>query len=101
MQDVRLDHPGSRRLVEPAGDPPALLAEASRSDAAGMEARTMRDHCRDLDDGIDLGDLIVVLLASTLAGLRDRLHSDGFIEASELVADLVEITDDYLTTVAA
>ena len=61
----------------------------------------MRDFCRDLEDGLDLGDLIVVLLASTLAGLRDRLHSDGFTEASELVADLVEITDDYLTTVAA
>ena len=49
----------------------------------------------------DLGDLVVVLLASTLAGLRDRLISDGFDNAAELVADLVEITDDYLTSVAA
>ena len=49
----------------------------------------------------DLGDLVVVLLASTLAGLRDRLVSDGFENAAELVADLVEITDDYLTSVAA
>ena len=45
----------------------------------------------------DLGDLIIVLLAGTLAGLRDRLESDGFEPAAELVADLVEITDDYLT----
>ena len=45
----------------------------------------------------DLGDLIVVLLASTLAGLRDRLHQDGFDRAADLVADLVEAADDYLT----
>lgn len=49
----------------------------------------------------DLGDLVVVLLASTLAGLRDRLAADGFDPAAELVADLVEITDDYLTGVPA
>jgi len=44
---------------------------------------------------------MVMLLASTLAGLRDRLASDGFDRASDLVADLVEIADDYLTNVAA
>lgn len=49
----------------------------------------------------DLGDLVVVLLAGTLAGLRDRLLEDGFDPAAELVADLVEMTDDYLTHVAA
>ncbi len=49
----------------------------------------------------DLGDLVVVLLAGTLAGLRDRLAQDGFDPAAELVADLVEIADDYLTRVAA
>lgn len=49
-------------------------------------------------DGVpDLGDLIVVLLASSLAGLRDRLHHDGFEPAAELIADLVEMADDYLT----
>lgn len=58
------------------------------------------------DDGVevrvpDLGDLVVVLLAGTLAGLRDRLAEDGFEPAAELVADLVEIADDYLTRVAA
>lgn len=51
--------------------------------------------------GPDLGDLIVVLLAGTLAGLRDRLDCDGFTPAAELVGDLVEIVDDYLTTVPA
>ena len=44
-----------------------------------------------------LGDLIVMLLAGTLAGLRDRLDGDGFHPAAELVADMVEIADDYLT----
>lgn len=48
------------------------------------------------DNAPDLGDLVVVLLASTLAGLRDRLEHDGFVRASELVGDLVEITDDHL-----
>jgi hypothetical protein len=55
---------------------------------------------RMVDELPDLGDLVVVLLAGTLAGLRDRLDCDGFEPAAELVADLVEITDEYLTTVA-
>jgi hypothetical protein len=55
---------------------------------------------RMVDEMPDLGDLIVILLAGTLAGLRDRLECDGFAPAAELVADLVEITDDYLTAVA-
>ena len=45
---------------------------------------------------VDLGDLVIVLLASTLAGLRDRLESDGFAAAADLVTDLVEIADDYI-----
>lgn len=44
----------------------------------------------------DIGDLVVVLLASTLAGLRDTLYEDGFCDAAELVADLVDIADDYI-----
>ena len=44
----------------------------------------------------DAGDLIVLLLASSLTGLRDRLHEDGFEKASDFVAELVEITDDYI-----
>ena len=53
------------------------------------------------DDGPDLGDLVIVLLAGTLAGLRDRLTHDGFARASDLVADLVDVTDDYLTNVSS
>ena len=47
----------------------------------------------------DLGDLVVLLLASTLAGLSDRLATDGFHDAAELVSDLVEIVDLYITDV--
>lgn len=50
-----------------------------------------------VDEAPDLGDLIVVLLAGTLSGLRDRLYGDGFMPAAELVSDLVEMTDHYLT----
>ncbi len=44
----------------------------------------------------DVGELVIVLLAGTLASLRDRLAADGFEAAADLVADLVELTDDYL-----
>jgi hypothetical protein len=44
----------------------------------------------------NLGDLVIVLLASTLAGLRDRLETDGYKEASEFVGTLTEQADDYL-----
>jgi hypothetical protein len=49
----------------------------------------------------DLGDLIVVLLAGSMAGLRDRLVADGYDEAAELVADLVELADEYIAQIAA
>lgn len=51
-------------------------------------------------DPPDLGDLLIVLLAGTLAGLRDRLFDDGFDRAADVVADLVELTDGYITTIA-
>ena len=47
----------------------------------------------------DLGDLVIVLLASTLAGLRDRLTADGFNRASELAAELIQRCDTYLQEV--
>lgn len=47
----------------------------------------------------DLGDLVIVLLASTLTGLRDRLRADGFWNASGLVAELTERCDSYLEEV--
>lgn len=48
----------------------------------------------------NLGDLVILLLAGTLAGLRDHLAADGFDPSAELVAELVEIIDDYITRVA-
>jgi hypothetical protein len=48
----------------------------------------------------DLGDLIIVLLAGTLAGLRDRLLDDDLLDAADLVADMVDIADNYLTAVS-
>jgi hypothetical protein len=54
------------------------------------------------DDRIfpDLSDLVIMLLASTLSGLRDRLRADGFLEASEFVADLAERCDSYIEQAA-
>ena len=45
------------------------------------------------------GDDVILFLASTLAAVRDRLLLDGYGDAAELVADLVDIVDDYLTNV--
>ena len=45
----------------------------------------------------DLGEFMILLLASTLAALRDRLFEDGFESAADLVADLAEQADDYVT----
>ena len=50
--------------------------------------------------GPDLGDLVIVLLAGPLAGLRDRLEADGFAHASHLVADLTSRCDRYVEEVA-
>jgi hypothetical protein len=80
------------------GHPPPLLEQASRGHDADEEVvgpvtpRSGRTP--------DLGDLVIVLLAGSLAGLRDRLFSDGFTDAAELVADLVEVADGYLARVA-
>jgi len=38
----------------------------------------------------------MVLLACSLANLRDRLFTDGYDQVGAVVADLVEITNDYL-----
>ena len=77
-------------MVGRPGGTPALLEAPPRGDAV--------DHGKQaVSRAPDLGDLVVVLLASTLAGLRDRLADDGFEPAADLVADLVEVADDYLT----
>ena len=46
--------------------------------------------------GDRMGDLIIVLLACTLASLRDQLGAEGYDQSARVVADLVEITNDYL-----
>jgi hypothetical protein len=46
--------------------------------------------------GDDTGELIMVLLACTLSNLRDRLFTGGYEQVGAVVADLVEITNDYL-----
>lgn len=45
----------------------------------------------------DLGEFMIMLLASTLAALRDQLFEDGFEDAADLVAQLAEAADDYVT----
>jgi hypothetical protein len=55
----------------------------------------MRDKCGTYDDP-NPGDLLIVLLAGTLAGLRDRLESDGFPNAARCVAETVALTDRYI-----
>lgn len=47
----------------------------------------------------NLGDIVVMLLASTLAGLADRLAVDGFDGPADLVSELVEVVDGYLVAV--
>lgn len=51
-----------------------------------------------MTDTPGLGDFVIVLLAGTLVSLRDRLHEDGYREAAEHVADLVDLTDLYIRT---
>jgi hypothetical protein len=79
-----------------AGGPQALLETPSRGDATDDRARIVIGE-RGLRSGNgDLGDLVLALLAGTLAGLRDRLYDDGYPSAGDVVADLVEVTDGYL-----
>jgi hypothetical protein len=55
----------------------------------------MTNKCRS-DDGPDLDDLVIVLLAGTLTGLRARLESDGFPKPARCVAEIVVIADSYV-----
>ena len=53
----------------------------------------------DADRCPDLGDIVILFLAGTLSGLRDRLEADGFERAAGVVEDLVEGADRYLIEV--
>lgn len=94
LSHLRPQDPRPRRMVGRGREQAPLLGPSPRRDAAGPAFVTC-EHTP------DLGDLVVILLASTLAGLRDRLFQDGFESAAELVADLAEVADDYLTRMAA
>ena len=54
-------------------------------------------HHEQANARVSLGDLVVVLLAGVLSSLSERLRSDGFESQAELVADLAETIDDYVT----
>jgi hypothetical protein len=92
---LREAHTRPEGLGSGIGRAQALLGEAPRSHVAG-KGRPVSPERQP-----DLGDLVLVLLASTLAGLRDRLIEDGFESSGEIVGDLVELLDDYISTVAA
>lgn len=64
----------------------------ARWDDAGGDGA--RDPSTEL--GLDLGDIVVLLLSGTLTGLRDRLRKDGFERASDLVNELARRCDAYL-----
>jgi hypothetical protein len=53
-------------------------------------------HMQRSTTGPDLGDIVILLLAGTLSGLRDRLQHDGFEDAALFVADLTQRCDTYL-----
>ena len=90
MQDMWGRDQGPGRMAARIGGAQALLAQASRGDAEGLPMREP-----------DLGDLVVVLLAGTLAGLRDRLAHDGYDGAADLVRDLTDVADDYINMLPA
>lgn len=93
MPHVRQVDPRPRRVECRIGGATSLLEASPHGDAEEL------DRKESVSRAPDLGDLVIVLLASTLAGLRDRLAHDGYEPAADLVADLVEVTDDYLTHV--
>lgn len=96
VSHLRKADPRPRGMEHRTRRAPSLLEAPPRSDAEDE-----LDRIDVVSRQPDLGDLVIVLLASTLAGLRDRLDEDGFETAAELVADLVEVADDYLTHIPA
>ena len=93
-----------QRTRRPAFPRPSTTAKGARpkpirGGGNTKEANLAQQHAT--LDGPDLGDLVLVLLAGTLAGLRDRLERDGFSEASAFVADLTTRCDTYLEGLGA
>ena len=94
LQHLRPRHSHPEGMERRRRGPPPLLVQASGGHASGFGPVSVRGRACG-----DLGDLVVVLLAGTLAGLRDRLASEGFEGAADLVAELVEATDAYLAEI--
>ncbi|MGH2698114.1 MAG: hypothetical protein ACRDJL_02800 [Actinomycetota bacterium] len=72
--------------------PPPLLEQTPRGNAPRRSLLVLVAE----EHPDETGDLIMVLLACTLARLRDRLCADGYDRAARVVDDLVEVADDYL-----
>ncbi|HEU4481062.1 MAG TPA: hypothetical protein VFS18_04180 [Actinomycetota bacterium] len=45
---------------------------------------------------LDMGDLLVFLVASTVATVRDRLLEDGHVHAGDLLDEVTEVLDDFV-----
>lgn len=97
MQDLREGDPRPRRVVRGSGGSQALLEGSPRGDGALSESPLVKKVSSLHPPEPNLGDLFVLILTSTLACMRDRLKHDGYEDAAELLADLVEISDDYIT----
>ena len=119
LPHVRAADPGPQGLVGRLRGAPSLLVQAPRGHAGqpgrigpvtipfeGLPALDPHDDGADewrapeLGPDADLGDIVVVLLISTLVGLRDRLVHDGFDGAASLVEDLIEVADEYVVRLA-
>ena len=69
----------------------------SGTNGAGTNGSGMNGSSGGCDRSLPcMGDLVLTLLAGTLSALRDRLAHDGFVDHAEVVADLVDVVDDYM-----
>jgi hypothetical protein len=89
----------SARPLWPMGVPDPEPGEPDLFSAAEAAAgeRASQQVALGVEEEPDLGEIVVILLVSTLAGLRDRLERDGYYPAAALVHDLVEVADDFIT----
>jgi hypothetical protein len=86
LQVVRQADPDPQGMEHRSGRPPPLLEQPSRGDASGRAVLVVGVRPDGHEVPADrLGDLIIVLLCA-----------DGYDPPARVVADLVEITNDYL-----
>jgi hypothetical protein len=97
LQGVRQADPHPQRVEHRSRSSPPLLEQTPRGDASKRAVLVAGERPNEREvHGDHMGELIMVLLACTLANLRDRLNADGYDQPARVVADLVEITNDYL-----